>query len=59
MRSVRLTGGAAAEAFYSATGVDQLLLAGVERVAGGADLDVNLRFGGAGIELVAAGAANV
>ncbi len=43
--SVRPLGGAAAESLDAATGVDQLLLAGVERMAGGADLDVDLRLG--------------
>ena len=52
-------GGAAAEAFNSATRIDQLLLPGVEGVAVGADLHVDLALGGAGGELVAAGAADV
>src|SRR5207245_11665931 len=52
-------GGAALEPLDAATGVDQLLAAGVERVALGADLHVELGFGGARRELVAAGAANV
>src|SRR5207248_10759858 len=48
----------ALEALDAATGVHQLLLARVERVAGRADLDVQLGLGGARLELVAAGAAN-
>src|SRR3954470_6364847 len=44
---------------HPAAGVDELLLAGVERVAVRADLDVQLRLGGAGPELVAARAAHV
>ena len=52
-------GGAAAEALDPAAGVDQLLLARVERVAVRADLDVQLGLGRAGRELVAAGAADV
>src|SRR5918999_3808927 len=49
----------AAEALDAATGVDQLLAARVDRVAVRADLDVKLGLGGAGPELVAAGAAHV
>ena len=50
----------AAEALDASGGVNQLLLAGKERVAGGADFedDVSL-VGGAGLEVVAAGAADV
>src|SRR5918999_5938419 len=49
----------AAEALHAAAGVDQLLAARVERVAVRADLDVQLRLGGARPELVAARAAHV
>src|SRR5436305_1659791 len=52
-------GGAALEAIDPPTRVDQLLTPGVERVAVGADLDVDLRLGRARRELVAAGAAHV
>ena len=51
--------GAALEALDPATGVDQLLLAGVERVALGAELDVQVRLGRAGVELIPAGAVDV
>ena len=47
----------AAEALDAAGGVDQLLLAGEERVAGGADFDDDVALvGGARLEVVAAGA---
>src|SRR6185437_9127953 len=50
----------AAEAFDTAGGVDQLLLAGEERVAGIADFDDDVALvGGARYELVAAGALDV
>src|ERR687897_1734677 len=49
----------ALEALHSAAGVHQLLLARVERVARGAHVDVDLRLRRAGLELVAAGAADV
>src|SRR5689334_87019 len=49
---------AALEALDAAAAVHQLLLARVERVAGRADLDVQLGPRGARLELVAAGAAN-
>ena len=52
-------GDAALEALDASTGVDQLLAARVERMAVRADLDVQLVAGGAGDELVAAGAAHV
>ena len=50
----------ATEALDASGGINQLLLAGEERVAGGADFedDVSL-VGGAGLEVVAAGAADV
>ena len=50
----------AAEALDASGGINQLLLAGEEGVAGGADFedDVSL-VGGAGLEVVAAGAADV
>src|SRR5439155_2791805 len=49
---------AAREALDTASGVDDLLLAGEERMAVAADLDVQLRSGGAGHEGVAARAAH-
>ena len=53
-------GDLAAEALDAACGVDQLLLAGKERVAGSADFDDDVALvGGAGLELVAAGALDV
>src|SRR5687768_11197454 len=45
-----------AEPLHAAGGVDELLLAGEERVALAADVDVDLRRRAAGGELVAAGA---
>ena len=42
-RGAPALGDSALEALDPATGIDQLLLAGVERVAGRADLDVDLR----------------
>src|SRR6266511_2866040 len=47
------------EPLHPATGVDELLLTGVERMARRADLDVQLRLGGARVELVAARTAHV
>ena len=44
------------ETINTSTGVDQLLLAGVERVALGADLNTDLLLSGAGCEHVATGA---
>ena len=52
-------GGASLEPLDPTTGVDQLLLAGVERVALGAELDVQIRHRGARVELVAARAMHV
>src|SRR3954452_2644845 len=52
-------GGAALEALDATARVDQLLAAGVERVAVRADLDVDLRLRRARRELVAARAAHV
>src|SRR4051812_32996856 len=49
----------AAETLDAATGVDQLLTAGVERMAVRADLDVGLRLRRTRGELVAAGTAHV
>src|SRR5690242_21666682 len=57
--SATALGHAPLEALDATTGVDQLLLARVERVAGRADLDVDLVLRRAGHELVAAGAADV
>jgi hypothetical protein len=42
------------ESFHAAGGIDQLLLPGEERMAGGADLRADFRLGGAGLEGVAA-----
>src|SRR5215471_12339504 len=42
------------EPLDAAFGVDQLLLAGEERMAGGADFEVQLGFGRLGLEAVAA-----
>ena len=53
------TRGAALEALDAPAGVHELLLPGVERVALGADLDVQLGLGRARIELVPARAAHV
>src|SRR5215210_6914882 len=50
---------AALEALDATAGIHQLLLAGVERVARRAHLDVDVRLRRPGLELVAAGAANV
>src|SRR5205807_3601253 len=58
-RRTAALGHAALEALDPSARVDQLLLARVERVAGGADLDVNLGLGRAGHELVAARTADV
>ena len=44
------------ETINTSTGVNQLLLAGIERVALGADFNTNLLLGGAGGESVATGA---
>ena len=52
-------GGPAAEALDAAAGVDELLLAGVERMALGADLDVDIWLRRARVELVAARAVHV
>jgi two-component system cell cycle response regulator len=52
-------GGAALEALDAATGVDQLLLARVEGVALGAELDMQIVFGRPRVELVAARAVHV
>ena len=49
-------GKTALETLDAATGIDQLLLAGVERMALAANLDVDLRLGVTGVEHVAAGA---
>ena len=46
------------ETIDTSTGVNQLLLAGIERVALGADLNSDLLLGGAGGKGVTAGAAN-
>jgi hypothetical protein len=42
------------ETLHSASGVDQLLLAGEERMAGGTDLRINFRLGGTSLENVTA-----
>ena len=46
------------EAVNTSTGVNQLLLAGIERVALGADLNADVLLSGAGREDVATGTAN-
>ena len=46
------------ELINAAAGVDQLLLAGVEGVALGADLNGDVLLGGAGLDDVAAGASD-
>jgi hypothetical protein len=51
--------GATLEALDATTGVDQLLLAGVERVALGAKLYVKIVLGGTRVELIAARAMHV
>src|SRR5262249_45470160 len=55
-RGAGLVAVAALEAFDTAGGVDDLLLAGIERMAVRADLDMDLRARGARLDLVAAGA---
>ena len=58
-----LTAEALVEALNTSAGVDQLLLTSVERMALGANFDVDLRLGGTGLDDVAAcagdGAVNV
>src|SRR4051794_2481954 len=51
--------GAAPESLDASAGVDELLLAGVERMAGRTDLDVELGLGRARVELVPARAPDV
>ena len=46
------------EFIHAAAGVDQLLLAGVEGVALGADFNGDVLLGGAGLDHIAAGAAD-
>ena len=46
------------ETINTSTGVNQLLLAGIERVALGADLNADVLLGGAGRKDVATGTAN-
>ena len=46
------------EPINTSTGVNQLLLAGIERVALGADLNADVLLGGAGRKDVATGTAN-
>ena len=59
LRCIRL-GELAAEPVYTSRGVDQLLLAGKERVAGGADFEDDVALvGGARLEDRAAGALDV
>src|SRR5829696_8442553 len=57
--SLGVLGGAALEALDTAAGIDQLLLSRVERMALGAELDVQVVLGGAGVELVPARAVHV
>src|SRR5947209_7935504 len=58
-RSAPSPGRPALEALHASARVDELLAAGVEGVAGRADLDVDLGLGRAGRELIAARAAHV
>jgi hypothetical protein len=46
------------EAFDAPCGIDQFLFPGKERVAGRTHFEPYFRFGGAGLELVSAGAAD-
>ena len=46
------------EPVYTATGINKLLLAGIERMALGADLNTNVLAGGAGLENLAASASD-
>jgi hypothetical protein len=46
------------EALNTSAGIDELLLAGIERVALGANFDVDLRLGAARLDHVAAGTGN-
>ena len=46
------------ELVHAAAGVDELLLAGIERVAFGADFNGDVLFGGTGLNHIAAGAAD-
>ena len=46
------------ELINAAAGIDELLLAGIERVALGADLNGDVLLGGSGLDDFAAGAAN-
>lgn len=48
-----------AELLHTAGGIDQPLLPGEERVAGGADIDMQFLGGGQGFECVSAGAENL
>ena len=48
-------GKTALEALDAATGIDQLLLAGVERMALAANFDMDLRLGVTGVDHIAAG----
>ena len=52
-------GGALLELVHAARGVHELLLAGVERMAGVTDTDDDDRLGGAGLDHVAAGATDL
>ena len=55
---VLLQAEALVEAINTSTGVNQLLLAGIERVALGADFHTNVLLGGTSGKDIAAGAAN-
>src|ERR1019366_8619189 len=48
-----------AEALHAAGGVDQLLLASEERMAGGADIEVDFSLSAAGLERISARAADL
>jgi hypothetical protein len=58
LRGLRL-GGALLEFVHASSGVHELLLAGIERVAHVANAHDDYRFGGAGLDLVATGATNL
>ena len=58
MLAVSLHAVALLEAIHASAGINQLLLAGVERMALGADLDRDVLLGRAGLDDLAAGAAD-
>ncbi len=58
MRQLLLQAKALVETVDTSTGVNQLLLAGIERVALGADFNPDVLLGGAGRKDIATGTAN-